>query len=64
MKTTKMSLASIKGKLSKNEMMKVIGGSFPPGYCRDFSVNIHCTNNNQCPYGDVCYAPLFCLRPC
>lgn len=49
MKTSKMSLANIQGKLSRAEMKNIMAGSGGDG--------VACTDNSQCtPYGNcICF---------
>lgn len=46
MQTKKMSLANIKGKLSRSEMKKIMAGS---GYCTNT-----CASNDDCKNSSIC----------
>ena len=50
MKTTKMSLANIKGKLSRAEMKKIMAGSGT-----DCLIGEYCAANDQCGAYQGCY---------
>ncbi len=51
MKTTKMSLANIQGKLSRNEMKNIMAGS---GNCQDHGQSCNSSVTLNCCSGLVC----------
>ena len=61
MKTTKMSLANMQGKLSRMEMKNIMAGSEDSscGYCSDRVNGVACGGNSKCKCQIAC---LWCVK--
>ncbi len=70
MEVKKMSLANIRGKLSRDEMSRILAGDVPDEcdddlrpLCIPCSTDSQCTINKVCRYSPSCSEPKVCARP-